>query len=159
MSGITKDSIYRIFSGSQKVSESLPEVQIISTEPFSSEAKILKGSIKAGDILVESQHAYNFKPIRIAIEGDSTLRQIQKQNATDLITKKLNSSGLFELANGRQEEGWIVYLLQPDKKQDGEYNYAPNTTLPISNPDAPMEAWVLNMVHPASAYLLVRNAC
>ncbi len=147
LSGIANGSYYRIFTGAENTQEGLPEVEVISVTPFSSEAKILKGPIKRGDILVESQHSYQFGPIRIAIESDDALEHNQKQKIIDLIAKQLNSldsPGLFELVKNRQEEGWIIYLLQPDKA-GGKYSYAPNTTLPISKPGAPPEAWVLNM--------------
>ncbi len=142
LGGVTKDSIFRVYAATENPSEAFAEVEITNVTPFSSEAKIVKGQVSVGDILVESQHAYNFGPIHVVIEGDDILGHEQNQKIFSLIADQLNTPE-FELVNERRNDGWIIYLLRPDQ-QDGQY-YASGAMLPKSKSGAVLEAWVLNM--------------
>lgn len=144
LSGVIKGSVYRVVSASDGSSQEFPKVEITKTEPFVSEAKILTGKLSMGDLLIEYQRAYQFEPIPITIEGDDTLKHEQKRKIVEQLTERLNVPELFEVVRGRQNEGWIIYLLQPEKNND-QYVYANGATLPNAKQGAPIEVWVLNM--------------
>ncbi|WP_350117073.1 caspase family protein [Nitrosomonas sp.] len=140
LSGVTKGSIYRVLNPLVESSE----VEITAVTPFSSVAKILNGKIKSGDILVESQHAYSIGKIKILIESDEILAGDQRKNLSVRISDYLKNFSEFELVSERQNDGWIIYLFQPEQA-GGKYVNAPGLTLPSSKKGAELQAWVLSM--------------
>lgn len=148
LSGVTKGSIYRVFSLDQ--AKASAEAEIMSVTPFSSTATVLKGRMETGDRLVESQHAYSFEPVRVAIKGDylktgdkALSEKIAKALKPRSAYKAMNPQ--FEIVTGPDvsKVKYFIYLLRPDK-QSGKYIYGEDLLLPNSKPSNAPEAWVLS---------------
>ncbi len=140
INNVTKGSIYTIKHTSGESSE----VEITHVEVFSSEAKIVKGAVQAGDTLIESHRAYSFDPIPVVIEGDALVGQDQIKTISQKIAEKLGLQE-YKIVKERQNEGLIIRLFKPQQR-DGEYvKEASNATLPKSHPGSDLQAWVLNM--------------
>lgn len=140
LSGINKGSIYRGFETDEAKAKSSAEAEITKVDPFSSTARIVSGKMKAGDLLVESQHAYSFEPVRIVVEGDAI--KGKDKTLAQKVGKALNIDD-FKVVNRRQDSDWIILIFHPEKKAN-EYIYNQETALPISKQVNPPEAWVLN---------------
>lgn len=107
--------------------------------------------MQAGDLLVESQHAYSFEPVRVVIEvdhllgKDKVLRALSEKIAEALKPRSAQkaTASEFKIVSHRQDPGWIIYLLRPETRS-GKYIYPADATLPTSIPSNPPEAWVLS---------------
>jgi hypothetical protein len=143
VSGVTEGSRYRLATTAQTAeSDQGPVAEVTRTDPFTSEAKLSGGSLKVGDLLEETEHAYPFRPIRLAVEGDYAGQQnkalIQRLNQLAIQLKG------FQAVKSRGEADWILYVLRPERK-DGQYVYASKAqTLPKSSPEQPPEVWVIS---------------
>lgn len=146
LGGVTKGSLYRIFSGDDAPRELQAIAEITEVAPFWSKATVKQGSFNVGDLLIVSQPVYYFGAIPVLLEFDHLIEDKQKTSMINAIKMQetVSKPGLFNWITARQEQGWIVHFFQPEKK-NGQYVYQKKQTLPNSVPNGLLEAWVLNM--------------
>jgi hypothetical protein len=64
VAGVTVGSVYRLHQSQHT------RLEITQVEAFKSSGKILQGTFKRGDLVVEKSHAYHFNPFRVYLSAD-----------------------------------------------------------------------------------------
>lgn len=143
VSGVTAGSRYRLATATEPPKDDqLPAIEITRAEPFTGEAKLLRGELKVGDLLVETEHAYPFQPIRLRVEGDFAERR--DKALIQRLSRMIGELKGFQPAKDRADADWILYVLRPERNGT-EYVYASEAqTLPKSAPQQPPEVWVIS---------------
>lgn len=140
--GASVGSVYRRFDPQEPDGESLPTLELVRTDQFTSKGKIGHGSFQRGDLLLETAHAYPFSPIPICLEGDFSDGQDRELLAH--VTTALQDLDGFKIVEDRSQADWILYVLRPQER-NGELIYAnAANTLPESFKEADPEVWVIN---------------
>ncbi len=139
---VTVGSTYRLHQ--QKESQARIEITKVGT--FESEGKMtIAGAFQVGDLLVEENHAYHFKPFKVYLSADypngkdrPLLQAIQAafQRSSEL-------SG-YALTNEPNNIDLRLQLLRPKRGKDGQALYEKdNDALPKSFPNQSPELWIL----------------
>jgi len=147
-SGVTKGSLYRLYTGSNRSEKDDAELEILNaSHGATSEAKLLKGTVQKGDLVTEVRHAYQFNPTRLYVAPDLPNDQPLIQEIQEEIQGKGTGTGLlgFELVSNRAQADLLLYVLHPKKNAKGQYDYGQSTRqrLPPSFPEQPPEVWVV----------------
>lgn len=147
LSGITNGSIFRLYNPQEKDIAKLPTIKITVVKPFTSEAEAMKpGSFKIGDLVVEENHAYHFKPIPVFINADDP--QCEDKTIINrlrcLFTGKNPELPGYRLTENQQACEVVLYVLRPRNKNGVFTRRNPEDTLPQSFPGQPPEVWILN---------------
>lgn len=139
--GVTERSVYRLYDPGSGLSALAPSVEITHVADFTSKAQVKTGHLKAGDLLVEVEHAYDLDPIHLIIQGDFIA--FQDQGLARKIRDSLKDLPGFQITENRASADWALQILRP-KKQAGSYVYPARSTIPASDPGQPPEVWVVD---------------
>jgi hypothetical protein len=142
LSNVTTGSMFRLFNPAETDTDILPSISITEVNPFYSIGKI-DGSIKMGDLVVEEEHAYEMKPLRVFINADEPEGEDRK--SIKMIRSIFISDALpeYEVTNSQDGCMFVLYVLRPKKKNKKYIKKKPEDTLPQSFPGHPPEVWIL----------------
>ena len=141
VSGVTEGSVYRLYDPGSALHALAPSVAITHVADFTSKARVKKGQFKAGDLLMEVEHAYDLDPIRLIIQGDFIAAQ--DQSLARKIRDSLKDLQGFQLTENRAAAEWALQILRP-RKRDGHDVYPAKSTIPESDPGQSPEVWVVD---------------
>lgn len=146
-SGVSKGSTYRLYTATNSNHGDVPELEVTdASQATTSEAKLLKGTVRVGDLLTEIRHAYQFNPTRLYVSGDfaKDLDQPLIQAIEGAVSGLSDFSG-FQLVPDRAHADLLLYVLHPKKNTDGQYVHDASTRqrLPQSFRTQPSEIWVV----------------
>lgn len=154
LSGVTENSIYRLYDPDNAAPQNLPTLTISKTGPFVSVGNA-RGSFKIGDLVVEERHTYHFKPIKVYLTADYPEDKDKPLLQAIRAAFHASSGGegsvlpAYALTDDQRQAEIRLHILHP-KKENGHYLYEPNDVLPKSFPGQAPEVWVLS---PASRLL------
>lgn len=143
LQGVTKGSIYRLYSPEQHNKKSLPSIVISRINPFYSYGDVISALFKPGDLVVEDIHAYPFDPIKLYLGADLK----EDQELIQKIEKKVANLSGFEITANQKNSDLVLYILRPEilpdpmpKNRNSQNDLA---TLPMSHKNQPSEVWIL----------------
>ena len=147
ITGASVGSTYQVFdpTGSRQERTLL---ELISCTPFRCEGKVIGGSLKVTDFMIEKQHAYNIKPIPLSIDGDFASSDAM------VVMKELHSSFVadpipgFTLVDAQTPHTMTVYVTHPVIQSGGDIPLTGTAkVLPLSSLEEKPEIWILNSTH------------
>lgn len=138
--GATVGSLYGLYGTGQP---DLPELRLEEVGVFTSQGVPTRGAFKRGDLLVETEHAYAFEPIRLYVDGD--VRDSQDRSLIQRLEASLRELDGFSVVGDRFTAEWIVYVLRPRRHGAGFVYGSDAHTLPKSFPDAAPEVLVISL--------------
>lgn len=142
VNGATAGSVYWLYRpGEPQGGSQAASLELTRVRPYVSEGKVRDGTFKAGDLVVETEHAYPFEPLRLAVEGDFATGE--DRPLVERLTGMVKGLEGFVLAPTRAEADWVIYVLRP-RRSGSEYVYEGRATLPASDRPLTPEAWVVS---------------
>jgi hypothetical protein len=146
--GVTEGSVYRKYDPESIEPDNLPRLTITTVTPFASfgEPKT-EDTFKTGDLVVEESHAYHFHPIKIDLNADfpkkdKALLEAIESGFQSTPDDKKSSFFPYQLTQDSSEADLRLHILRP-KRENGQFVYEKDDTLPKSFPDQSPELWVL----------------
>ena len=139
VTGVTIGSIYAVQGVGQRNSSRLEVVEVGATD---SRAKVLVGRVKRGDLILEVQHAYAYRPIKLYVGADFAT----SQDSDSLRQLKMSVAALseFVVVDDRNEADLWAWIVRPSSLAIPEGQVDSGTQLPESESGQPPQVWVVS---------------
>ena len=139
MTGVTVGSTYRLYRSKKQ-----SYIKITKVGTFESEGKITTGTFKVGDLVLEENHIYDFKPIKIYLSADYPKKDQFLLQAIRSIFKNGNKLPAYVLTGKPDKAELNIRLLRPKREINGHIYYEKkHDALPKSDKNQLPELWVL----------------
>ena len=147
ITGASVGSLYELYDPYGKNNK--PAIlELISCTPFNCSGRVVSGSLKPADFMIEKQHAYTINPVALSIDGDFA-------EAGDRVVKELRASFYADpipgylLVDAADPHTMTLYVSRSVHRKDDSSDVQTGEVLSLSSPDAEPEVWVLNSTnHP-----------
>ncbi|MCP4687638.1 MAG: hypothetical protein GY859_06280, partial [Desulfobacterales bacterium] len=138
-------SIYRYHDPAATHPGALPAAEIIRVYPFESVARVIRGRLRAGDLLVEESHVYTIDPIKVFVNAD--FPETVDKPLLAFIEEVLADMDGFETSGEQARADLVLYVSRPRMK-NGRFIERPEInamkhSLPESFRREPPWVWVL----------------
>lgn len=143
LSGVTRGSTFRLYSPLRPGDEPAL-LEITRVHHTYSIGKVLRGEFKPSYLVVEENHVYPFKPIKVFLNAD--FRDTEDKVLLEKISKVLEDLPQYQLTDYQRGCDMVIYVLRPKRKNNRPVYRAPTDTLPQSFPSLPPEVWLLSPV-------------
>ena len=112
---------------------------ITAAYPFYSEANVTKGSFVDGDLAVEDTHKYPYEPQRVFVRAflpqDETFAKTLRSAVADIPG--------YRLVTAQKDSDLLLLVIRPLRKNGELLKEKPEATLPLDDPAAKPEVWLL----------------
>lgn len=148
LSGVTQDSVYRLYDPQQQKPELSPTLTITRVEAFVSQGKAA-GRFERGDLVVEETHVYRFEPFKVYIDvGEDKENDKPVLEAIHAAFQPVEEGILlmpgYELTGNPKQADLRLHVLRPKQENDQYVYESSEDLLPKSFPEQPPEVWVLS---------------
>jgi len=137
--GVTPESLYAAGEAADAA-----QVRIVASDATSSSGRIESGSLRVGDFVSERERAYASAPLRVVA---LSVQDGRDQPLVKSLRARVEKLPGFVWTDRQGESDLLLAVLRP-KRVDGPPQFAQTPkgrdTLPISDPAAAPEVWVLN---------------
>lgn len=130
--GITAGSVYRKKGGADTF-------VISSLQAFTSEGEVTGGKFEKGALAEEETHVYPYTPFKLYVRADLP----QDAGLADKLREAVARIPGYTPASSQQEADLLVLVIRPRQKDGQPVKERPEATLPLSDPKAKPEVWIL----------------